>query len=418
MLPHLGIRRTRYSQLGLFLREEPYSKTTAGMPSPKRHGHSRVAYKDDDGASSDDGHHRQKSNRPRGYGSPRAHLQRDNSLITLHKDDDNNNNNKNSHAKAGESDWDTDYDPRDRCYLSEEDDGDPLDLYSPAGKASSTPREEPSTHDHHHHSSSRRHRSTDHGSSSTTRRDHSPSQSHTRSHHHSNSHSHSHSHSHAHLHSREDDDDDDDDDGSTSRHHTPGSSRHKASTHKSTTASRPRPKPSRAGSSYLTTGIYRPRAVRAGSSSYIGSRSAARPRPRPRPPHTSRSTSFGLRSTSTSQPNKSVKAGSKPWHDFAWSDAAKVAVQAGTVAAIKVGTDSIPWPVKGTKIASAALGAAVVDHVLKPKKKGGVKYAAMRHLAEVAVGNLVVGPALGRAAGGGGGGGGGGGNKGGGRRGR
>lgn len=86
------------------------------------------------------------------------------------------------------------------------------------------------------------------------------------------------------------------------------------------------------------------------------------------------------------------------WENFPWQEAAKVAVKAGTVAALKVGSDPIPWPVKGTKIASAALGAAVVDHVLKPKKKGGVKYAAMRHLAEVAVGSLVVGPALGKAS--------------------
>lgn len=83
--------------------------------------------------------------------------------------------------------------------------------------------------------------------------------------------------------------------------------------------------------------------------------------------------------------------------DFPWDEAGKVALQAGTVAAIKVGTDSIPWPVKATKIGSAALGAAVVDHVFKPKKKGGIKYTAMRHLAEVAVGNFVVGPAMGKA---------------------
>lgn len=92
--------------------------------------------------------------------------------------------------------------------------------------------------------------------------------------------------------------------------------------------------------------------------------------------------------------------------DFPWEEAGKVALQAGTVAAIKVGSDSVPWPVKGTKIASAALGAAVVDHVLKPKKRGGVKYAAIRHMAEVAVGNVVVGPALGSLSGGGGSGGG------------
>lgn len=83
--------------------------------------------------------------------------------------------------------------------------------------------------------------------------------------------------------------------------------------------------------------------------------------------------------------------------DFPWDEAGKVALQAGTVAAIKVGTDSIPWPVKATKIGSAALGAAVVDHVFRPKKKGGIKYTAMRHLAEAAVGNFVVGPAMGKA---------------------
>lgn len=110
----------------------------------------------------------------------------------------------------------------------------------------------------------------------------------------------------------------------------------------------------------------------------------------------SRSTTRGLHQTRP----KSVKASPKIWENIAWQEAAKVAMQAGTVAAIKVGSDSVPWPVKGTKIASAALGAAVVDHVLKPKKKGGIKYAAMRHLAEVAVGNLVVGPAMGRAGGG------------------
>lgn len=345
------------------------------MPSPRRHGRSRVDYIDDDGASSDDGYRSRKSSRPRGYDAPRDHLQRNNSLISLRKEENN--------AKE-ESDWDTDYDPRDRYYLSEED--DPLDLYSPSRKGST--REEPSKD----RDASSRHRSTDHDSSST-RRDHSHSQSHTRSqrhshshsHSHSNSHSHPHSHSHTHSHSHSRDNEDD---GSTSRHKTSSSSRNKAGTH--STTSRPRPKPARAGSSYLT-GIHRPRAVRAGSS-YTGSRSA-----RPRI-STSRSTSFGLRG---SKPKSSTKTSPRPWQNFAWSDAAKVAMQAGTVAAIKVGSDSVPWSVKGTKIASAALGAAVVDHVLKPKKKGGVKYAAMRHLAEVAVGNLVVGPALGKAGGGG-----------------
>lgn len=90
-----------------------------------------------------------------------------------------------------------------------------------------------------------------------------------------------------------------------------------------------------------------------------------------------------------------------PWENFAWEDAAKVALQAGGVALMKVGTEQMPWRTKGTKIASAALGAAVVDHVLKPDKRGGVKYAAMRHLAEVAVGNMVVSPTLNKVGGGG-----------------
>lgn len=90
-----------------------------------------------------------------------------------------------------------------------------------------------------------------------------------------------------------------------------------------------------------------------------------------------------------------------PWEDFPWEDAAKVAFQAGGVTLMKVGAEQMPWRTKGTKVASAALGAAVVDHVLKPDKRGGVKYAAMRHLAEVAVGNMVVSPALGKMGSGG-----------------
>lgn len=73
-----------------------------------------------------------------------------------------------------------------------------------------------------------------------------------------------------------------------------------------------------------------------------------------------------------------------------------MALQAGTVAACKVGSEPIPWTAKGTKIASAALGAAVVDHVLQPKKKNGVKYTALRYLTEFAMGSIVVGPALGK----------------------
>lgn len=130
----------------------------------------------------------------------------------------------------------------------------------------------------------------------------------------------------------------------------------------------------------------RPRTTRAGSSYTTTSR--ARPQP-----------TRGLSHSSRQAKPKSAHAGPRPrdrLQNINWEEALKVALQAGSVAAVKVGAEPIPWTKKGTKIASAALGAAVVDHVLQPKKKGGVRYAAMRHLTEMAVGGMVVGPALGR----------------------
>jgi predicted dinucleotide-binding enzyme len=56
---------------------------------------------------------------------------------------------------------------------------------------------------------------------------------------------------------------------------------------------------------------------------------------------------------------------------------------------------------KGTKVASAALGAAIVDTFLSqrhPKKMGGVRHHAMRQAAEMALGSTVVGPAWEEAA--------------------
>lgn len=85
--------------------------------------------------------------------------------------------------------------------------------------------------------------------------------------------------------------------------------------------------------------------------------------------------------------------------EFPWEEAGKVAMQAGTAAAISVGSESMPLSTKMTKIGSAALGAVAVDHVFRPKKKGGAKYTAMRHLAEVTAGSLVVGPAMNKTKG-------------------
>lgn len=268
---------------------------------------------------------------------------------------------------------DTDYDPRDKYYLSGED--DPLDSHLSERRETSRNQ---IGRDHKSHS---RHGSSQPGSSS--RSGHTHSRSHGSSHghhhhHHHHSHRHSHSQSHSHSHSRDLDDDDRTDRQKAS---APPS---KPSSH----ASRPRPRPSRASSSYLSA-VRRPQVKRAGSSYKTASRT--RPRPRPRP----------VRSLSRNSKQAKPKSNKMPWEDFPWEDAAKVAVQAGGVALMKVGTEQMPWQTKGTKIASAALGAAVVDHVLKPNKRGGVKYAAMRHLAEVAVGNIVVGPALGKVGGGG-----------------
>lgn len=345
------------------------------MPSPKRRQH-KVDYKHADDSSDDDFEHR-RANRPRGY---RPGVYREDSLVKRQAESD-----------KVDSGWDTDshYDPRDKYYLSADD--DPFDLYTSERKSSTTRK----------HGSNRRspsaQRSPDRGTSS--RRAPSHPHSHGRSRHHSPSRTRPR----------------DDKNGTTSRHKSTAATSHHSKTTSSSHAGHSRPKPSRASSSYLNTS--RPRPTRAGSS-YSAPRSS-----RPRPV---RGLSHNSSQTKPKFPKDIVKildpehvgTLSKLLEDFPWEQAAKVALQAGTVAAIKVGTDSVPWPVKGTKIASAALGAAVVDHVFRPKKRGGVKYAAMRHLAELAVGNLVVGPAMGRAgnrgsggsgrSGGGGGGGGGG----------
>lgn len=336
------------------------------MPSPRRTKNS-VDYLDGHTSSGDEPSHR-RSSRPRGY-SPK--LQRgisETSLMRQEKKAEQNHN----HDSQFESD--TDYDPRDKYYLSDED--DPLDLHLPE-------RRDPARHQlNSNQKSHSRHDSSQPGSSSRSGHIHSRSHGSSHGHHHRHSHRHSHppTHSHSHSHSRDiDKDDHTDKHKPTAPHSKPASQ-----------ASRPRPRPSRASSSYLKA-VRRPQVKRAGSS-YSTSRARPRPRPVRGLSHTSRQTK--------------PKANKKPWdalEDFPWEDAAKVAFQAGGVALMKVGTEQMPWTTKGTKIASAALGAAVVDHVLKPKKRGGVKYAAMRHLAEVAVGNIVVSPALGKMSSGGGG---------------
>ncbi|KAI7786254.1 hypothetical protein LA080_004075 [Diaporthe eres] len=275
------------------------------MPSPRR-PKSSVDYFDGHNSSEDDSSHR-RSTRPRGYGPKLQRGISETSLMRQERKAENIDNDS-------QVEWDTDYDPRDKYYLSAED--DPLDSHVPERKETAR-NQDPDENDH-----DNKHKSSEPPS--------------------------------------------------------------KPSSH----ASRPRPRPSRASSSYLSA-VRRPQVKRAGSS--FKSASRTRPRPRPRPV---RNLSHNSRQPKPKTTNK------MPWEDFPWEDAAKVAFQAGGVALMKVGAEQMPWRTKGTKIASAALGAAVVDHVLKPDKRGGVKYAAMRHLAEVAVGNMVVSPAIGKMSGG------------------
>lgn len=338
-------------------------------------GHRTVGYEDDH--SSDDGYGDHKSTRSRGH-RPRAY--RNDSLIK--KDD--------AELDKGDSGWDTDYSPRDKYYLSESD--DPHGIYSP--RRSSSEKKTLSREHSKERRSPAKHHPTDHRSSS--RRSPSPART-AKSHSHRHRRQLSRSRSRSRSHSRERGEGKS---ASTSRHHK-SSHAHKKPTSSTTYTPRSRPKPSRAPSSYHHTSARpRPRPTRAASSYTAASLSRSTPRPRPvrglsrnaSHTHTTK-TRFPRDLTKLMDPD-TLKALMK---DFPWDEAGKVALQAGTVAAIKVGTDSIPWPVKATKIGSAALGAAVVDHVFKPKKKGGIKYTAMRHLAEVAVGSLVVGPAMGKA---------------------
>lgn len=245
--------------------------------------------------------------------------------------------------------WDTDYDPKDKYYLSAED--DPYNLYGPERKT--TQYED-------------RHRDLD--LADHDRKHSSP----RRSHHYSDRHE--------------------------SADRRKSSSAAKPQTSSSATASsRPRPRTHRAGSSYTTPA--RPRTLRAGSSY------TARPRmnrgvssvktSKSRRPGTTRAVSHG-------GAGKSVRTKPRPISQIPWGTAATSALEAGAVAAIKASHGPGGLSQKGAKVVTAALGAALVDTFLSkkmPKKKGGIRHAAMREATEAALGNFVVGPI---AAGGGG----------------
>jgi hypothetical protein len=77
--------------------------------------------------------------------------------------------------------------------------------------------------------------------------------------------------------------------------------------------------------------------------------------------------------------------------------AARTALETGAVAAVKVRDDPGPWiGMKGTKVVTSALGAALVDTYMeskKPQMKGGMRHSVAKQVATVALGTLVTKPA-------------------------
>lgn len=77
--------------------------------------------------------------------------------------------------------------------------------------------------------------------------------------------------------------------------------------------------------------------------------------------------------------------------------AARTALEAGAVAAVKLRNDPSPWiGMKGTKVATTAIGAALVDTLVDkryPKVKGGMRHAVAKQATQVALANLVAKPA-------------------------
>ncbi|TPX15047.1 uncharacterized protein E0L32_004877 [Thyridium curvatum] len=150
----------------------------------------------------------------------------------------------------------------------------------------------------------------------------------------------------------------------------------------------------------------RPTYRRHGASSYLGSSASTSRRPKPRPAHSYSGSSRRYPPSSS----RSVKRGSgglaglsaENGGQFPWSTAARCAIQAGAIAALKVQNEPGSWiGPKGGRVATAALGAAVVDTYLghkHPKTKGGVRHAAIRQVAEAAIGNMMVKPGASKVA--------------------
>ncbi|CAK7198152.1 hypothetical protein SEUCBS139899_000810 [Sporothrix eucalyptigena] len=101
-------------------------------------------------------------------------------------------------------------------------------------------------------------------------------------------------------------------------------------------------------------------------------------------------------SSSSSASNNSSSSMSK------WESAARNALRAGTMAALSSHSAPGSWlGNKGTRVATAALGAALVDTYMghrHPESVNGVRHTAIRQAAEYAISSIVAEPIMERAA--------------------
>lgn len=82
--------------------------------------------------------------------------------------------------------------------------------------------------------------------------------------------------------------------------------------------------------------------------------------------------------------------------DVPWSAAARCALEAGTMAALKAYGRPGEWiGTKGAQVATAAVGAALVDSFVAnkiPGIRGGKRHAVLRQVTNAALSNLVMNP--------------------------
>ena len=129
----------------------------------------------------------------------------------------------------------------------------------------------------------------------------------------------------------------------------------------------------------------RPRPARQ-HSSYSG-----RPRSARYPPNATRSRRVGRGLKATLGDGEAAGE-----NDNAWETAMRSGMKAATIAALRVSSQKGSIYEKMPRVATAAIGAAMVDSFLTarhPGAKGGTRHAVIRQVAELAIGNLVAKPA-------------------------